>query len=120
MSWPGFPCGSAGKESAHNAGDQGLIPGLESSSGEGNGNPLQGRLLGQAQEVIIRDSERWFWALWAQLYPAQVSESDPDVCNTMTEFSVSDYVLPTSYQPPLDKVVDSIPQTQTVEFLQMA
>ena len=37
----GFPCGSAGKESACNAGDLGLIPGLGSSSGEGNGNPLQ-------------------------------------------------------------------------------
>ena len=37
----GFPCGSAGKESACNAGDLGLIPGLGSSSGEGNGYPLQ-------------------------------------------------------------------------------
>ena len=30
-----------GKESACNAGDQSSIPGLGSSSGEGNGNPLQ-------------------------------------------------------------------------------
>ena len=30
-----------GKESACHAGNQGLIPGLGSSSGEGNGNPLQ-------------------------------------------------------------------------------
>ena len=37
----GFPCGSAGKESAYNAGDLGLIPGLGRSSGEGNGYPLQ-------------------------------------------------------------------------------
>ena len=37
----GFPGGSAGKESACNAGDQGSIPGLERSPGEGNGNPLQ-------------------------------------------------------------------------------
>ena len=36
-----FPCGTAGKESACNAGDLGLIPGLGRSSGEGNGNPLQ-------------------------------------------------------------------------------
>ena len=36
-----FPGGSAGKESACNAGDQGLILGLERSPGEGNGNPLQ-------------------------------------------------------------------------------
>ena len=32
---------SNGKESACNAGDQGLIPGLGRSSGEGNSNPLQ-------------------------------------------------------------------------------
>ena len=31
----GFPCGSAGKESAHNAGDLGSIPGLVRSRGEG-------------------------------------------------------------------------------------
>jgi len=32
-----FPGGSAGKESAHNAGDPGSIPGLGRSPGEGNG-----------------------------------------------------------------------------------
>ena len=37
----GFPCGSAGKESACNARDLGLIPGLGRSPGEGNGYPLQ-------------------------------------------------------------------------------
>ena len=37
----GFPGGSDGKESACNAGDPGLIPALERSSGEGNSNPLQ-------------------------------------------------------------------------------
>ena len=37
----GFPCGSAAKESACNAGDLGLIPGLGRSPGEGKGYPLQ-------------------------------------------------------------------------------
>ena len=37
----GFPGGSDDKESAHNAGDPGLIPGSGRSPGEGNGNPLQ-------------------------------------------------------------------------------
>ena len=37
----GFPHSSVSKESACDAGDQGLIPGLGRSSGEGNGNPLQ-------------------------------------------------------------------------------
>ena len=37
----GFPCGSAGKESACNVGDLSSIPGLGRSPGEGKGNPLQ-------------------------------------------------------------------------------
>ena len=37
----GFPSGSDGKESAYNAGDLGLIPGLGRYPGEGNGDPLQ-------------------------------------------------------------------------------
>ena len=36
-----FPCGSPGKESACNAGDLGLIPGLGRSPGEGKGYALQ-------------------------------------------------------------------------------
>ena len=37
----GFPGSSDSKESACNAGDLGSIPGLGTSPGEGNGNPLQ-------------------------------------------------------------------------------
>ena len=37
----GFLGGSAGKESACNAGDMGSIPGLERSPGEGKDYPLQ-------------------------------------------------------------------------------
>ena len=36
-----FPSGASGKESACNAGDLGLIPGLGRSPGEGKGYPLQ-------------------------------------------------------------------------------
>ena len=36
----GFPHSSVGKESACNAGDLGLIPGMGRLPGEGNGNPL--------------------------------------------------------------------------------
>ena len=38
---PCFPCGSAGEESACNAGHLGSIPGLGRSPGEGKGYPLQ-------------------------------------------------------------------------------
>ena len=37
----GFPCGSAGKESACNAGDLDSIPGLGKSPEEGKAYPLQ-------------------------------------------------------------------------------
>ena len=37
----GFPDRSVGKESAYNAGDTGLIPGLGRFAGEGTGYPLQ-------------------------------------------------------------------------------
>ena len=37
----GFPGGSTAKESAHNVGDLGSIPGLGRSPGEGKGSPLQ-------------------------------------------------------------------------------
>ena len=47
----GFPGGSCGKESACNAGDGGLIPGLGSRSpGEGNGNPLHCSCLGNLMD----------------------------------------------------------------------
>ena len=41
FTFEGLPCGSNSKESACNAADQGSVPGLGSSSGEGNGNSLQ-------------------------------------------------------------------------------
>ena len=37
----GFPGGSGGKESTHNTGDLGSIPGLRKSPGGGHDNPLQ-------------------------------------------------------------------------------
>ena len=39
--YPGFPCGSGGKESTCNAGDLGLIPELGRCPEEGNSYPLQ-------------------------------------------------------------------------------
>ena len=45
-----FPGGSAGNESASNAGDLGLIPGLGRSPGEGNGNPFQSSCLGNPMD----------------------------------------------------------------------
>ena len=53
MSFLGFPCGSAGKESACNAVDLGLIPGLRRSPGEGKGYPLQYSGLENSMDCIV-------------------------------------------------------------------
>ena len=50
---PGFPCGSAGKESACSVGDLGLIPGLGRSPGERNGYPLQYSGLENSMDCIV-------------------------------------------------------------------
>ena len=49
-----FPGGSAGKESACNARDLGLIPGLGRSPGEGNGYSLQYFGLENSMDCIVR------------------------------------------------------------------
>ena len=50
----GFPCGSAGKESACNAKDLDLIPGLGRSPGEGKGYPLQYSSLNNSMDCIVQ------------------------------------------------------------------
>ena len=56
----GFPSDSAGKESACNAGDLRLIPGLERSPGEGKGCPLQHSGLENSMDCIIhRVTKSW-------------------------------------------------------------
>ena len=50
---PGFPCGSAGKESACNVRNLNLIPGLGRSPGEGKGYPLQYSGLENSMDPIV-------------------------------------------------------------------
>ena len=57
-----FPGSSAGKESACNAGDPGLIPGSGRSAGEGNGYPLQYCGLENSMDCIVHGfakSQTW-------------------------------------------------------------
>ena len=49
----GFPCVSAGKESASNVGDLGSIPRLGRSPGEGKGHPLQYSGLENSKDYIV-------------------------------------------------------------------
>ena len=58
----GFPDGSAGKESACNAGDLGLTPGLGRFLGEGTSYPLQYRGLENSIDCIVQgvaESQIW-------------------------------------------------------------
>ena len=51
----GFPCGSAGKESACNAEELGLIPGLGRCPGEEKGYPLQCSGLENSMDCMCRE-----------------------------------------------------------------
>ena len=54
----GFPCGTAGKESACNVGDLSLITGLGRSPGEGKGYPLQYSGLENSMDCIIHGGHK--------------------------------------------------------------
>ena len=62
----GFPGGSDGKESACNAGDLGLIPGLGRSPGEGKGYPLQ-------YSFLETPTDRGAW--WAAVHGVTKSQT---------------------------------------------
>ena len=51
--WGGIPCGSAGKESACNAGDLGSIPGSGRFPGQGKGYTLQYSGLENSMDCIV-------------------------------------------------------------------
>ena len=65
-----FPSGSDGKESAHNAGDLGSVPGSGRSLGEGNDNWLQYSFL--ANPI---DRGAW-WAIVHEITKSQTQLSD--------------------------------------------
>ena len=54
----GFPCGSAGTESACNVGDLGSIPGLGRSPGDEKGYPLQYSGLENSMDCVVRGVEK--------------------------------------------------------------
>ena len=65
----GFPCGSAGKQFACNAGDLVSIPGLERSPGGGHGNPLHYSGLENSMDCIVHEvaksqTQEWFSLSW--------------------------------------------------------
>ena len=54
----GFPCGSAGKESACSVRDLGLTPGLGRYPGKGKGYPLQYSGLKNSMDCIVHELQR--------------------------------------------------------------
>ena len=68
----GFPCSSAGKESACSVGDLGFIPGLGRSLGEGKGYPLQYSGLENSMDCISMGSQRvgyeWVTSTYTHTY----------------------------------------------------
>ena len=64
----GFPCGSAGKESACNVGDLGSITGLGRSPGERNGYPLQYSGLENSMDYIAYGVAKSRTTEWLSLH----------------------------------------------------
>ena len=73
----GFPGDSDGKESACNAEDPGLIPGLGTSPGGGHGNPLQ-------YSCLKNSMDRGPW--WATVHGVSKSNMTEQLTYTHTHF----------------------------------
>ena len=58
------PCGAAGKESTHNVGDLGLIPGLGRSPEEGKGYPLQYSGLENSVHGVAKSQTLLIWKMF--------------------------------------------------------
>ena len=84
-----LPGGSNGKETACNAGDPGLIPGLGRSPGEGSGYSLQ-------YSCLKNSMDRGTW--WATVHG--VTESQTQLSNVYLFFYLTpSSLLPSSKQP---------------------
>ena len=109
----GFPGGSAGKESACNAGDLGSIPGLRRSPGEGKGYPLQCSGLENSWTVQSMGPQRvrhdWvtftnrFYIRWGQTVPILI---DINCQSAVTSFSSSVNIHWVSTEQKLRKIYD--------------
>ena len=84
----GFPCGSAGKESACNAGDLCSIPGLGRFPGEGKGCPLQHSGLENSMDYIVHrviESRTWL----SNFHFTHNQGSNPHLLHPKVDFSTT-------------------------------
>ena len=92
VAW-GFPGSSAGKKSACNAGDPGLIPGSGRSPGEGTGYPHQyswASLMAQSVKNLPAMQETWVQSL---------GQEDPMEKGMATHFSIIAWNIPWEEEP---------------------
>ena len=86
----GFPCGSAGKESACSVGDLGSIPGLGRSAEEGIGHPLQYSWASLVAQLVKNPPA--VWETWLR----SLSWEDPLEEGTSTHSSAPAWRIPRS------------------------
>ena len=84
----GFPCSSVGKESTFHAGDPGLIPGSERSTGEGIGYPLQYSRASLVAQLV--KNLPTMWETWVQ----SLGWEDPLEKGTATHSSILAWKIP--------------------------
>ena len=103
-----FPGGSDGKESACNAGDLSLIPGLGRSPGGGHGNPLQYSCLKNPQgqrslEGYIpwghKESYTTEWVSTQTLLCCLMNPFHPSTPSKRVTFSLQPFLPPQTHSP---------------------
>ena len=128
----GFPCGSAGKESACNAGDLGSIAGLGRSSGEGKSYPLQYPRLENSLDYTVHgvaNSRTWLsdfhfhcakgrWRAQPSCQPAQMlaEEEGADGVRRWSETKHHQQRLPLFHSPRQPRLI-TLPVTTCVSPL---
>ena len=89
----GFPCGSAGKEPACNAGDPSSITGLGRSPGEGIGYPLQYSWASLVAQMVKNPPA--MWETWVQ----SLGQADPLEEGMATHSSILAWRIPWTEEP---------------------
>ena len=79
-------CGSAGKNSACNARDLGLIPGLGRSPGEGKGYPLQNSDLENSMDCIVHGVSKT-WTQLSYFHTHMLKSFNQSILKTLTDIS---------------------------------
>ena len=88
----GFPGGAAGKESAHNVGDLGSIPGMGRSPGKGKGYLIQYSGLENSMDYIVhgvtKSGHNWATFIFTFFMADQSSQTFHTTLNLLAPFSL--------------------------------